>query len=119
MNESDSDDAKFFERFRFLRERIFEGSEAFRERVVRKVEDALTGKPEEPLGAAILVHALNFVLSWLAPEEAQLERPADIEAETAPAPGSTPDVSSSLPSSSSTAPAASTPAPPRDPDADP
>jgi hypothetical protein len=106
MNDSDSDDATFFERFRFLRERIFEGSEAFRERVVRKVEDALTGKPEEPLGTARVVHALNFVLTWLAPEEPQL-RPGDEEA-APPADGAPPREGVSPPST-----------PPRDPDSDP
>lgn len=111
MNDSDSDDAKFFERFRFLRERIFEGSEAFRQRVVRKVEDALTGKPEEPLGATIVVHALNFVLDWLAPEAAQLQ--------PAPAPSSAPDASGSNEPPSTASLSSSPDAPPRDPARDP
>ncbi len=61
------EEAALFEAFRVLRERVFEGSDAFRQRVIHRVEQELTGQPAEPLGVALVVHAVNFLSSLFGP----------------------------------------------------
>lgn len=61
------EEAALFEAFRVLRERVFEGSDAFRERVIQRVEQEVEGRPAEPLGVALVVHAVNFLASLFTP----------------------------------------------------
>jgi hypothetical protein len=71
MTSLDPEEADLFETFRVLRERVFEGSDAFRQRVIKGVEHHLSAQPEEPFATALLVHAVNFLASWLVPERAE------------------------------------------------
>ena len=57
------EEAALFEAFRVLRERVFVGSDAFREGVIHRVRQAVEGHPAEPLGITLAVHALNFLAS--------------------------------------------------------
>ena len=70
------------EAFRVLRERVFEGTDAFRERVIDRVEREIHGRPAEPLGITLVVHAVNFLAALFAdrptePSEATRPRPED------------------------------------------
>lgn len=67
------EEAALFEAFRVLRERVFEGSDAFRQRVIHRVEQELSGQPTEPLGVALLVHAVNFLSSLMGPPRDRTE----------------------------------------------
>ncbi len=69
MTPGDSEDEGFFELFRTLRERVFEGTSDFVYRVLLGVRREMEAPPPESLAVVMLVQIVNLLTSWFDAEK--------------------------------------------------